>query len=332
MLHHYLFNTGVNIIHLSKASSLSSKASTFKNLSTTFKNIRSLSNVTSSAKIKQLKPTTTGHVKWFDEKKGFGFIECKDGTDVFVHFRSITGEGFKTLTDGQPVTFDVEPGIKTPEAINVIVLNQTELNKKENNIDATTENSENKLKSLFEKHNATITNQDNDDDIHNDIHITNEKEDHDQDEEEEIDMEKYFENLSIEYGEDIKLSNRKTHRNKLIDIERKNTYDKEQEMSKQLHLKHTNNLYPLLSSGANEQYENDILVQVIDLLLHGKVEQASSQYLSAIPSSLSTQTQKYIESKFSILHNTKEEKNYNSKNPKSKTQKKLTFFFFKTLL
>ena len=306
MLHHYLFNTGFNIIHLSKASSLSSKASTFKNLSTTFNNIRSFSNVTSSAKIKQLKPTTTGHVKWFDEKKGFGFIECKDGTDVFVHFRSITGEGFKTLTDGQKVTFDVEPGIKTPEAINVIVLNQTELNKKENSIDTTTANSENKLKSLFEKHNAAITHQDKQDDIHNDIHITNEKEDHDQ--EEEIDMEKYFENLSIEYGEDIKLSNRKTHRSKLIDIERKNTYDKEQEMSKQLHLKHTNNLYPLLSSGADEQYENDILVQVIDLLLNGQVEQASSQYLSAIPSSLSTQTQKYIESKFQFYTTQKKKK------------------------
>ena len=303
MLHHYLFNTGFNIIHLSKASSLSSKASTFKNLSTTFKNIRSLSNVTSSSKIKQLKTTTTGHVKWFDEKKGFGFIECKDGTDVFVHFRSIAGEGFKTLTDGQKVKFDVEPGIKTPEAINVIVLNQTELNENKNNIDATTAKSDNKLTSLFEKHNAIITNQDNEDDIHNDIHITNEKEDHDQ--EEEIDMEKYFENLSIEYGEDIKLSNRKTHRSKLIDIERKNTYDKEQEMSKQLHLKHTNNLYPLLSSGADEQYENDILVQVIDLLLNGQVEQASSQYLSAIPSSLSTQTQKYIESKFNIQHRKK---------------------------
>ena len=129
-----------------------------------------------------------------------------------------------------------------------------------------------------------------------------------QDEEEEIDMEKYFENLSIEYGEDIKLSNRKTHRSKLIDIERKNTYDKEQEMSKQLHLKHTNNLYPLLSSGADEQYENDILVQVIDLLLNGQVEQASSQYLSAIPSSLSTQTQKYIESKFQFYTTQKKKK------------------------
>jgi CspA family cold shock protein len=64
----------------------------------------------------------TGRVKWFDEKKGFGFIEREDGNDVFVHFRSITGEGFKTLTDGQEVEFDVEPGPKGPQAVNVSAL------------------------------------------------------------------------------------------------------------------------------------------------------------------------------------------------------------------
>ncbi|MFT4712926.1 MAG: CspA family cold shock protein [Candidatus Azotimanducaceae bacterium] len=64
----------------------------------------------------------TGRVKWFDEKKGFGFIEREDGNDVFVHFRSITGEGFKTLTDGQEVKFEVEPGPKGPQAVNVSAL------------------------------------------------------------------------------------------------------------------------------------------------------------------------------------------------------------------
>ncbi len=60
-----------------------------------------------------------GRVKWFDEKKGFGFIEREDGTDVFVHFRAIEGGGFKTLTDGQEVEFDVEDGQKGPQAVNV---------------------------------------------------------------------------------------------------------------------------------------------------------------------------------------------------------------------
>lgn len=66
--------------------------------------------------------TTSGRVKWFDEKKGFGFIEREGGDDVFVHFRAITGDGFKTLTDGQEVEFEVEQGQKGPQAINVNVL------------------------------------------------------------------------------------------------------------------------------------------------------------------------------------------------------------------
>jgi len=66
--------------------------------------------------------TITGRVKWFDEKKGFGFIERKDGDDVFVHFRAINSPGFKTLTDGQEVEFEVEQGQKGPQAINVTVL------------------------------------------------------------------------------------------------------------------------------------------------------------------------------------------------------------------
>lgn len=63
----------------------------------------------------------TGTVKWFDETKGFGFIAQGNGNpDVFVHFRSIQGSGFKVLTEGQAVSFDVEKGPKGPQATNVI--------------------------------------------------------------------------------------------------------------------------------------------------------------------------------------------------------------------
>ncbi len=62
---------------------------------------------------------TTGRVKWFDEKKGFGFIEREDGADVFVHFQAIEGSGYKTLNEGQEVEFDVEEGQKGPQASNV---------------------------------------------------------------------------------------------------------------------------------------------------------------------------------------------------------------------
>ncbi len=64
----------------------------------------------------------TGKVKWFDEKKGFGFIEREGGSDVFVHFRAIAGNGFKTLAEGQQVEFDIEDGAKGPQALNVTVL------------------------------------------------------------------------------------------------------------------------------------------------------------------------------------------------------------------
>ena len=63
--------------------------------------------------------STTGRVKWFDEKKGFGFIEREEGNDVFVHFKAITGDGYKTLTEGQEVSFEVEDGQKGPQAVNV---------------------------------------------------------------------------------------------------------------------------------------------------------------------------------------------------------------------
>ena len=64
----------------------------------------------------------TGRVKWFDEKKGFGFIEREEGNDVFVHFRAIVSSGFKTLAEGQEVEFEVEQGNKGPQAANVRVL------------------------------------------------------------------------------------------------------------------------------------------------------------------------------------------------------------------
>jgi len=64
--------------------------------------------------------TTTGTVKWFNESKGYGFISPTDGgDDVFVHFRAIVGDGFKTLTEGQTVTYEVENGPKGLQASQV---------------------------------------------------------------------------------------------------------------------------------------------------------------------------------------------------------------------
>ncbi|MFH1217058.1 MAG: cold-shock protein [Pseudomonadota bacterium] len=60
-----------------------------------------------------------GKVKWFNESKGFGFIEREDGDDVFVHFSAIKEEGFKTLSEGQKVEFEIVDGQKGPAAANV---------------------------------------------------------------------------------------------------------------------------------------------------------------------------------------------------------------------
>jgi len=62
-----------------------------------------------------------GTVKWFDSRKGYGFIEQEDGPDVFVHHSGIIGTGFKSLNEGDNVTFDVEQGKKGPSAVNVTV-------------------------------------------------------------------------------------------------------------------------------------------------------------------------------------------------------------------
>ncbi|MFA5720081.1 MAG: cold shock domain-containing protein [Acholeplasmataceae bacterium] len=64
----------------------------------------------------------TGKVKWFDEKKGYGFISTDDGQDIFVHFSAIQADGFKNLAEGDLVTFDVKDGDRGPQASNVVKL------------------------------------------------------------------------------------------------------------------------------------------------------------------------------------------------------------------
>jgi CspA family cold shock protein len=66
--------------------------------------------------------TVTGTVKWFNETKGFGFIEQESGPDVFAHFSAIAGSGFKTLAEGQKVQFTVTQGQKGPQAENIVAI------------------------------------------------------------------------------------------------------------------------------------------------------------------------------------------------------------------
>jgi len=64
----------------------------------------------------------SGTVKWFNNTKGFGFVTGEDGTDAFVHYSDVLGDGFKTLEEGQPVEFEMTQGPKGPKAINVQLL------------------------------------------------------------------------------------------------------------------------------------------------------------------------------------------------------------------
>ena len=63
-----------------------------------------------------------GKVKWFSSQKGYGFLECEDGQDVFVHFSAIAGEGYKSLEEGQKVQFEIVQGEKGPQAKDVVKL------------------------------------------------------------------------------------------------------------------------------------------------------------------------------------------------------------------
>jgi CspA family cold shock protein len=63
---------------------------------------------------------STGLVKWFNDAKGFGFITTDEGSDVFVHFSAIQGDGFRSLSEGDAVSFDVEKGTKGLQAVNVV--------------------------------------------------------------------------------------------------------------------------------------------------------------------------------------------------------------------
>ena len=63
-----------------------------------------------------------GKVKWFSNEKGYGFIEADDGEDVFVHFTGVVGEGFKTLNEGESVSFEIIEGNRGPQAANVLKL------------------------------------------------------------------------------------------------------------------------------------------------------------------------------------------------------------------
>lgn len=66
--------------------------------------------------------TSTGTIKWFNESRGYGFIQQAEGPDVFAHFNEIVGSGIKTLTEGQKVEFEVTAGKKGPQATNIVIV------------------------------------------------------------------------------------------------------------------------------------------------------------------------------------------------------------------
>ena len=74
---------------------------------------------------RQMSERLIGTVKWFSDSKGYGFIQQEDGPDVFVHYSSIQGDGYRTLQEGQQVEFSVEEGPKGPQAANVVKLEQS---------------------------------------------------------------------------------------------------------------------------------------------------------------------------------------------------------------
>ena len=80
------------------------------------------SRMTISGKAKEERQMAQGTIKWFNDAKGFGFIEQENGNDVFVHFSAIHGEGFKSLAEGDKVSFDVADSPKGPKADNVVKL------------------------------------------------------------------------------------------------------------------------------------------------------------------------------------------------------------------
>jgi cold shock protein len=90
--------------------------------SSLFRGLRSgvLPYGTERRKAKREKHMASGKVKWFDTKKGFGFIQQEGGPDVFVHYTSISGNGFKNLEEGQPVEFELVDSPKGPKASNVV--------------------------------------------------------------------------------------------------------------------------------------------------------------------------------------------------------------------
>jgi cold shock protein len=72
------------------------------------------------SRVQEQRKMAEGKVKWFNDSKGFGFIEQDNGPDVFVHFSAIGGDGFKSLAEGERVSFDVTDGPKGPQAANVV--------------------------------------------------------------------------------------------------------------------------------------------------------------------------------------------------------------------